>query len=165
MRHHSGTVSGRYLAPPAATVGCLLGLLLALVWPPTLILPAGYLLAVLAGTVATWSRLSWRARLALPVVYATMHLAWGWGFLTSPRSLGRGSGGTSRVQDRFGTVHADEGIHDILSARRWSVPIHPVAPRRFVGGAHRGVWEVRRHMASARGRRAPGRYVQAGNQS
>jgi cellulose synthase/poly-beta-1,6-N-acetylglucosamine synthase-like glycosyltransferase len=96
MRHHAGTVSCRYLAPPAATVACLLALVLAPVLPLALVLPAGYLLAVLAGTVATWSGLPWRARLALPVVYATMHLCWGWGFLTSPRSLGRGSGGTTR---------------------------------------------------------------------
>ncbi|GAA2867850.1 hypothetical protein GCM10020220_066540 [Nonomuraea rubra] len=27
------------------------------------------------------------ARLRLPLVYATMHCSWGWGFLTSPRKL------------------------------------------------------------------------------
>ncbi|MEW2166392.1 hypothetical protein AB0912_25850 [Streptomyces sp. NPDC007084] len=30
-----------------------------------------------------------KARLRIPVALATMHLSWGWGFLTSPRSLAR----------------------------------------------------------------------------
>lgn len=95
MRHHAGTVSPRYLAAPAATLACLFGLLAAPLVPPALLLPGGYLVAVLAATCATSSGLGWRARAALPLVYMTMHLAWGWGFLTSSRSLGRGTGRTS----------------------------------------------------------------------
>lgn len=30
-----------------------------------------------------------KARLLIPVALATMHMSWGWGFLTSPRSLAR----------------------------------------------------------------------------
>ncbi|GAB3172827.1 hypothetical protein GCM10027162_15900 [Streptomyces incanus] len=30
-----------------------------------------------------------KARLRIPVALATMHMAWGWGFLTSPKSLAR----------------------------------------------------------------------------
>ncbi|MET9868548.1 glycosyltransferase family 2 protein, partial [Streptomyces sp. NPDC006386] len=30
-----------------------------------------------------------KARLQIPVALATMHMSWGWGFLTSPRALAR----------------------------------------------------------------------------
>jgi hypothetical protein len=99
MRRHPTTVSLRYLAPPTALLAVSLGLLAGVVgvfaapllsW--TLALPAGYLLGVLAATVATGGGLSWRARLWLPVVYATMHGAWGAGFLSSlKRYTGHGS--------------------------------------------------------------------------
>ena len=29
------------------------------------------------------------ARLRIPLALATMHMSWGWGFLTSPKSLAR----------------------------------------------------------------------------
>jgi hypothetical protein len=80
-------VSLRYLAAPAAVLGCLLGLAAAPVTPWALLLPGGYVAAVLAGSAATGGGLPLRARAALPVVYATMHLSWGVGFLTSPRRL------------------------------------------------------------------------------
>ncbi|NLT53585.1 MAG: glycosyltransferase family 2 protein [Actinomycetales bacterium] len=92
MRHHNGTASLRYLAAPVATLGCLLGLLGAVLTPWALVLPGGYLAAVLLGSAVTAPGLPWRAVAALPAVYATMHLSWGFGFLTSPRSLGRGIG-------------------------------------------------------------------------
>lgn len=87
MRRNPGTVSLRYLAAPAALSGCVLGLVLAPVSVWTLLLPGGYLAALLAGSVATSGGLDWRARAALPLVYADMHLCWGAGFLTSPRAL------------------------------------------------------------------------------
>ncbi len=87
MRQHSGTVSLRYLAAPAAVLGCAAGLAAAPLTAWGLVLPGGYVVAVLAGSLATAGGLPARARLALPVVYATMHLSWGSGFLTSPRRL------------------------------------------------------------------------------
>ena len=90
MREHEGTASLRYLAPP---VGAW--------WPwrraPSSGWPAGGR-ALLAAASATPPRVlgrlgGRRARAAaaaagrLPLVLATMHGAWGVGFLTSPRAL------------------------------------------------------------------------------
>ena len=52
-----------------------------------LLLPAGYLAALLAGSAVTGRGLPARSTLALPAVYATMHCAWGAGFLLSPGDL------------------------------------------------------------------------------
>ena len=99
MRRYADTVSLRYLAPPAAVLGVaggtaagLLGLRKAYA------LPAGYAALVVVGAALTGRDLPPPARARLPLVYATMHLAWGLGFLTSPPRLGlpaeaeRGSG-------------------------------------------------------------------------
>jgi glycosyltransferase involved in cell wall biosynthesis len=98
MRRHPTTVNLRYLAPPVALLGVLAGLLLGLVggfWVPWLraafALPAGYLVAVLAGAALTGAGLPVRARLWLPAVYATMHGSWGTGFLTTDRRYRRRS--------------------------------------------------------------------------
>jgi len=89
VRRNPGTVSARYLAAPVAVTGVAAGLLLAPRWPWALVLPAGYAGAVLAGTALTAGGLPARGKAALPLVYATMHMCWGAGFLTSPPSLGR----------------------------------------------------------------------------
>lgn len=89
VRQNPGTLTARYLAAPLATLGVLAGLVVAPFWPWALVLPLGYAGAVGLGTLLTWGGLPLRARAALPLVYATMHLAWGTGFLTSPSSLGR----------------------------------------------------------------------------
>jgi len=89
VRQKPGTLTLRYLAAPVATLAVVAGLVAGPFWLPALVLPLGYVAGVLAGTAATWSGLPWRSRLALPVVYATMHLSWGTGFVTSPRRLGR----------------------------------------------------------------------------
>ncbi|WP_280672114.1 MULTISPECIES: glycosyltransferase family 2 protein [unclassified Kitasatospora] len=89
-RYHRGSVNLRYLAPPAALLGVLLGGLLgAAVHPAFLVLPAGYLLGILGGSAVEGRGLSLKARAQLPLALATMHLSWGWGFLTSPRKLAR----------------------------------------------------------------------------
>ena len=90
MRQHRGTVSLRYLAAPTALVGIVLGTVVGVFLTPVgYVLPAGYVVLVLAGAAATGRGLPPAALLRLPGVYATMHLAWGAGFLTSPRSLAR----------------------------------------------------------------------------
>ncbi len=82
------TISPRYLAAPAAVVGVGVGLLVgALVHPVGYLLPVGYAGVVLVGSALTGAGLPVRARLWLPVVYVTMHGAWGLGFLTSPPGL------------------------------------------------------------------------------
>jgi glycosyltransferase involved in cell wall biosynthesis len=87
-RYHRGSVNLRYLAPPAALLASAAGLVLgAAVHPLFLVVPGGYLAAILAGSLREGRGLPPRARLLLPVALVTMHMSWGWGFLTSPRSL------------------------------------------------------------------------------
>jgi succinoglycan biosynthesis protein ExoA len=92
MRRHPESVNLRYLAPPLALLAIVAGVIAGAIgfWPGWL-LPAGYVAAVLAGALveARWfvegRRLPVRAKLALPLVFAVMHLSWGTGFLTSLR--------------------------------------------------------------------------------
>ncbi len=102
-RMHAGTISLRYLAPPAVVAAILTGaaagvagsLSLAAgaagIWPLVLLAgfsaPALYLLGILAVTGLAAKTLSGRSLAALPVALVTMHLSWGIGFLTSPRRL------------------------------------------------------------------------------
>jgi len=94
-RRYPSTISLRYLAAPTMLVGVTLGkaagvaaLLgapgwLALGW----LAPLGYLALLVAGSLAAGRGLRPAARSWLVPVLATMHVAWGWGFLTSPRDL------------------------------------------------------------------------------
>lgn len=94
VREHPETLNPRYLAAPVAVVGVAAGTAAALASTvgPTwlrlgLLAPVGYAALVVGAAVVTGQGLDVPARLRLPVVYATMHACWGWGFLTSPRSL------------------------------------------------------------------------------
>jgi glycosyltransferase involved in cell wall biosynthesis len=83
-RTHAGTINARYLAPPAALVGVVAGLVGGFVWWPLWLAPAGYLvLTTIGGLTVRDTRLRPADRLWLPLVLPTMHLCWGWGFLTS----------------------------------------------------------------------------------
>ncbi len=86
-RTHSGTINLRYLAPPIAVTAIVLGLIAGIFWPPALVIPVGYVLAIIAGSVLTGRDLEPAALLRLPVVYAAMHLSWRTGFITSPKRL------------------------------------------------------------------------------
>ncbi len=102
-RQHAGTINPRYLAPPAAVLLMLLGTLAGLaglaglasgaagLWPALaacgLAIPVLYLTAVVGATVGAVRRLRPRVAARLPAALTTMHLAWGLGFLTSPRRL------------------------------------------------------------------------------
>lgn len=93
VRRHPETLSLRYLAAPVAVAAIAIGILLAILglligqqWLTIigLIPPIVYVLAnVLASMVSalTAPRLRLRSALWLPVVYGTMHLTWGAGFL------------------------------------------------------------------------------------
>jgi hypothetical protein len=89
MRRHPETVSVRYLAAPVATAAVATGLVLGLVGlvrrsgPLTaaLAVPALYAAGVTAAGAAASGGLDARTRRLLPVAIATMHLAWGAGFL------------------------------------------------------------------------------------
>ncbi|MET9853861.1 glycosyltransferase family 2 protein [Streptomyces sp. NPDC006450] len=87
-RYHSGSINLRYLAPPAAVCAIAAGLVVgAALTPWGFVVPAGYLAAITAGSLPAGKGLSPGARLRIPVALATMHMCWGYGFLTSPRSL------------------------------------------------------------------------------
>jgi glycosyltransferase involved in cell wall biosynthesis len=83
-RMHAGTLNVRYLAPPAALVGVVAGLAGGLVWWPLWLAPAAYLaITTVGGLTVTDEDLRPADRLWMPLVLPTMHLCWGWGFLTS----------------------------------------------------------------------------------
>lgn len=85
-RQHLGTVNLRYLAAPVATSINLLAIVLAITTSALFITPLlGYLLLILAGSLAIGKDLN--ERLLLPFVLVTMHMSWGIGFLTSPKRL------------------------------------------------------------------------------
>lgn len=91
-REHAGSINLRYLAPPTAVLGVIGGTALGVKWRPALAAPLGYAALVTAGGIqaARGQKLSVIAR--MPLVLATMHMSWGWGFLTS----------TVRLNDRAG---------------------------------------------------------------
>jgi succinoglycan biosynthesis protein ExoA len=88
MRRHEGTVNVRYLAPPVALGGVLLGFgLVAAGVGAGAVLPAGYFAVVVVGSAVEGRGLPAKAWALLPFVTATMHLTWGAGFISSPRRL------------------------------------------------------------------------------
>ncbi|MFI9602584.1 glycosyltransferase family 2 protein [Streptomyces sp. NPDC052043] len=89
-RYHQGSINLRYLAPPVAVCAIAAGIVVgAALTPWALVVPGGYLAAIAAGSVPAGKGLPLAARLRIPVALATMHMSWGWGFLTSPKSLAR----------------------------------------------------------------------------
>ena len=101
-RQHAGTINMRYLAPPVTLIAIAVGLVAGLnglvdkitdLMPAMdwlmlgFLVPAVYLAGILAVTAAAARTLAWPALARLPVALVTMHLAWGLGFLTSPRGL------------------------------------------------------------------------------
>ncbi|MFJ6750933.1 MULTISPECIES: glycosyltransferase family 2 protein [unclassified Streptomyces] len=89
-RYHSGSINLRYLAPPTAVCAIAAGVVVgAAVTPWGFVVPAGYLAAIAAGSIPAGKGLSLKARVQIPVALATMHMAWGVGFLTSPRALAK----------------------------------------------------------------------------
>ncbi len=107
-RQHAGTINPRYLAPPGAVLAMLTGALIGVaglaglavgsgwIWPVLAIaglaVPAMYLAGVLAVTASALRLLRPPVAVRLPLALATMHVCWGAGFLTSPRSLMPGHG-------------------------------------------------------------------------
>jgi hypothetical protein len=101
-RQHRGTISPRYLAPPAAVITMTVGLTVGVAgliggvagpWPQLAWLclgfavAGGYLAGIAAAAAASARGLRPAAAMWLPAVLATMHICWGTGFLTSPRGL------------------------------------------------------------------------------
>jgi hypothetical protein len=101
-RQHAGTINMRYLAPPVTLLAIAAGLAAGLDGLadrftdhlPTLgwlmlgfLVPALYLAGILTVTATAARALARPALARLPAALVTMHLAWGLGFLTSPRRL------------------------------------------------------------------------------
>ena len=93
-RRHPETVSARYLAPPAALIAVVGGAAVGVMGlvthsHPTAVLgfalPAGYAAANLLASARAARSLSPSAALRLPAVFATMHGAWGAGFIRGAR--------------------------------------------------------------------------------
>ncbi len=93
-RRHPETVSARYLAPPAALIAVVGGAAVGVMGlvthsRPTAVLgfalPAGYAAANLLASARAARSLSPSAALRLPAVFATMHGAWGAGFIRGAR--------------------------------------------------------------------------------
>ncbi len=82
-RRHKGSINARYLAPPAALAAVAGGAVGGLIWRPLWMVPITYAGAVSLGGAVISRGQEPRVRLTLPVVLATMHMSWGWGFLTS----------------------------------------------------------------------------------
>lgn len=83
LRRHIGSLRWRQLVPPLFVLSLLLSIGLAFTpWPwSALVVPGAYLAAIGTATVAQWAASRDAAALLLPLVYPTMHLAWGLGFL------------------------------------------------------------------------------------
>ncbi|MEU9036412.1 glycosyltransferase family 2 protein [Streptomyces sp. NPDC048352] len=89
-RYHAGSINLRYLAPPTAVCAIAAGVVAGVaVTPWAFAVPAGYLAAITVGSVPAGRGLPLKARAQIPLALATMHMSWGFGFLTSPRSLAR----------------------------------------------------------------------------
>ncbi|MFF9060142.1 glycosyltransferase family 2 protein [Streptomyces sp. NPDC014882] len=89
-RYHQGSINLRYLAPPTAVCAIAAGTVVgAALTPLGFLVPGGYLAAIALGSLPAGKGLPLRARLQIPVALATMHMSWGFGFLTSPKSLAK----------------------------------------------------------------------------
>jgi succinoglycan biosynthesis protein ExoA len=103
VREHPETASFRYLAPPAAASLVALGLVAGLAglagtaagasgagWLAAgFAIPAVYLAGITAAGAGLSRGVPARVRLRVPLVLGVMHMSWGTGFLTSPRTLHR----------------------------------------------------------------------------
>ncbi len=104
IREHPETASFRYLAPPAAAGLVALGLAAGVAglaaiaagapagvrWLAAgLVLPVTYLAGITAVGTVLARRMPAGVRIRVPLVLGVMHMCWGTGFLTSPRTLHR----------------------------------------------------------------------------
>jgi GT2 family glycosyltransferase len=85
-RQHPKTTNFRYLAPPVTLVINLLSLLFGALFGKIFLLPVlTYLTTLIIGGLIIGKKFT--DKLLMPIVFATMHLSWGAGFITSPKKL------------------------------------------------------------------------------
>jgi succinoglycan biosynthesis protein ExoA len=113
IREHPETASFRYLAPPAAAGLVALGLAAGVAglaaiaagapagvrWLAAgLVLPVTYLAGITAVGTVLARRMPAGVRIRVPLILGVMHMCWGTGFLTSPRTLHRSGEADTRVR-------------------------------------------------------------------
>ncbi len=85
-RRHQGTINYRYLAPPFTVVATFLSILFGALIGPIFFFPAlVYSVFILGSSIVIGKSMG--EILCLPTILLTMHISWGLGFLTSPKSL------------------------------------------------------------------------------
>ncbi len=85
-RRHEGTINYRYLAPPFTVLVSALSIILGTFISTIFLLPAlVYALFILLASIVIGKSLG--EIISLPLILLTMHMCWGTGFLTSPKSL------------------------------------------------------------------------------
>ena len=85
-RQHPKTTNFRYLAPPVALVINLLSLVFGALVAENFFLPVLiYITLLIIGGLIIGRNIA--DKLLMPIVFATMHLSWGAGFITSPKKL------------------------------------------------------------------------------
>jgi len=86
LRHHKKAANARYLAPPLNLIAQLISVTLGVfVNPIFFLLPMIYLSAILIASLILGK--GWNEKIRLPIVLIIMHFCWGFGFITSPRTL------------------------------------------------------------------------------
>ena len=82
-RRHQGTINYRYLAPPFTVLVTSVSILLGATISPIFFIPAlVYAVFILGASVIIGKSMG--EILCLPTILLTMHISWGFGFLTSP---------------------------------------------------------------------------------
>ena len=85
-RRHEGTINYRYLAPPFTVIVTLISIILGIAISTIFLLPAlVYGIFILLASYVIGKSLG--EVMCLPLILLTMHMCWGTGFLTSPKSL------------------------------------------------------------------------------
>ena len=86
LRHHKKAANARYLAPPLNLIAQLISMTLGVfVNPIFFLLPMIYLSTILIASLILGK--GWNEKIRLPIVLIIMHFCWGFGFITSPRTL------------------------------------------------------------------------------
>ena len=90
VRRHPGSLRWRQLVAPATMVASAGGVgLTATGRRAGLVPPGAYAVGLAAASAIVGRNRGWGVTWRLPAVFATMHMAWALGFLTSPRALGK----------------------------------------------------------------------------